>query len=501
MAEIAEFDLTNGRVLARNTILNLIGQGAPMIVAIFAIPMLIKGLGTDRFGVLTLAWMATGYFSLFDLGLGRALTKLVAERLGSWREDEIPALVWTSLLLMIIMGFVGTLLVVLISPWLVNDILKVPIKLKTETQYSFYLLAVSIPVVISTTGLSGILAAYQRFDLINAVRIPLGIFTFLGPLIILIFSNRLFFVVAVLIIGRLIALFVYLLLCFLIAPALRYSIVVRRSVVRPLISFGSWMTVTNIVGPLMVYLDRFLIGAQVSMNSVAYYATPQEIVNKFSLFPAALVGVLFPAFASTSSSDRNRFSLLYNRGVKYVFAALFPVTLLVVTLAHEVLGLWLGREFVENSTIVLQLLAIGVLLNCLALIPFTLLQGAGRPDLTSKLHLVELPFYLFAVWWLIRTHGIVGAAIAWVMRVAIDMVILFVVAKKILPKGIILTKWSIFIVALAGTSLVVAIFLHGLIMKIIFLFIMLSSFTFVTWFQIMDRGERVVLKNLIKLVR
>ena len=89
-------NLTSGQLLARNTIYSLIGQGAPLLVAVFAIPQLIKGLGTDRFGILTLAWMVLSYFSLFDLGLGRALTQLVAEKLGKESgEEEIPNLAGT----------------------------------------------------------------------------------------------------------------------------------------------------------------------------------------------------------------------------------------------------------------------------------------------------------------------------------------------------------------------------------------------------------------------
>ena len=54
-----------------------------VVVAIFSIPILIRDLGTDRFGVLALAWAIVGYASLFDLGLGRALTQLVAQKLGA----------------------------------------------------------------------------------------------------------------------------------------------------------------------------------------------------------------------------------------------------------------------------------------------------------------------------------------------------------------------------------------------------------------------------------
>src|SRR6266481_8672799 len=104
-------NLTASRLLARNVIWNLIGNGAPMFVAVFSIPILIHGLGKDRFGVLALAWALIGYASLFDLGLGRALTQLVAKKLGAGEDREVPTLVWTSLLLMLLLGIVGATVV------------------------------------------------------------------------------------------------------------------------------------------------------------------------------------------------------------------------------------------------------------------------------------------------------------------------------------------------------------------------------------------------------
>ena len=499
MAETVSPALTSGRLLARNTLFNLIGQAAPMLVAIFAIPMLIKGLGTERFGVLTLAWMAVGYFSLFDLGLGRALTKLVAEKLGAGQEREIPSLVWTSLFLMTIMGLLGMLVVIIISPWLVNGVLKIPIRLKSETLKSFYLLAISIPLVIGTAGLGGVLAAYQRFGLINAIRIPMGIYTFLGPLLVLPFSHSLFPVVAVLVAGRLIGLIVHLLLCFYVTPALRNGIVLQRLVIRPLISFGSWMTVTNIVGPLMVYLDRFLIGALVSMASVAYYATPYEVVTKLWLIPGALVGVLFPAFSASFVQDPNRTTLLFNRGVKFVFLALFPLTLLLVTFAHEGLYLWLGIEFAQNSYRVLQWLAVGVFINSLAQIPFALVQGAGRPDITSKLHLAELPIYLVSVWLLIHAYGIEGAAIAWMARVTVDALLLFVVAKRILFDGKFINRCTVLLIGVTPPIFTIGFLMYGIILKGIFLLLTFGIFTLATWFLILAPEEKEFVQKRFNL--
>jgi O-antigen/teichoic acid export membrane protein len=490
--------LTRGSLLTRNTVLNLIGQGFPLLVAIFAIPLLIRALGTDRFGVLALVWMVIGYLGLFDLGLGRALTKLAAQKFGGGQEQEIPILVSTSLFLMLIAGLLGAIAVYLLSPWLVRSVLKIPKAIQNETLYAFYVLAISVPVVISTAGLRGLLEAHQRFDLCNAVRIPMGIFTFLGPLLVLPVSQSLPPVVAVLVMGRFIAWLVHLLLCFSVMPSLRHGIALRKAVVGPLLSFGSWMTVTNIISPLMVYLDRFLIGAFISVTAVAYYATPYEVVTKLWLIPGALVSVLFPAFSTSFVQDYNRTGIIFRQGVKYLFLALFPLTLVIVTLGREGLDVWLGAEFSHQGTRVLQWLAVGVFINSLAHIPFALVQGVGRPDLTAKLHLSELPFYLIAVWWLIHAYGINGAAIAWVARVAVDALILFAMAIRFLPGCEYIMRRPVLIMVIALTTFGAATLPEGVTIKAIFLFLTLLVFGLGAWFQILSPKERETVQNRLK---
>src|SRR5258706_3691946 len=399
--------LVRGRLLERNTVWNLIGNGATLIVAVFSIPILIHGLGKDRFGVLTLAWALIGYASLFDIGLGRALTQLVAKKLGSGEDREIPALAWTSLLLMLALGAVGSVAIIAISPWLTHHALKIPEGIQPEVLRGFYLLGLAVPAVVATAGLRGLLEAHQRFDLITALRIPTGVFTFVGPLMVLPFSSSLVPVVGILVAGRYLGCLAYLLVCLKVIPELRERVAWHGPSAAPLLKFGGWMTVTNIVSPLMVTLDRFLIGALVSMTAVAYYATPNEVVTKLLIIPGALVGVMFPAFSTSFASDRSRSVALYTRSVKCVLLALFPLVLLIVAFARNGLTIWLGTDFAQHSTRVLQWLALGVLANSLALIPFTFVQGVGRPDLTAKLHLLELPVYLGILLLLIHADGIV----------------------------------------------------------------------------------------------
>lgn len=492
MVEKPNSHLTSGRLLARNTIWNLVGQILPMGVAVLAIPVLIRGIGVPRFGVLSLAWILIGYFSLFDLGMGRALTKLVADRLGR-NDEEIPPLVWTSLLLLLALGGLGGTVVTVLAHWLVFQVLNIPPELRAETLNSFRLLALSLPLVTVTSGLRGVLEAQQRFRILNAIRIPMSMFTFVGPLLVLPFSRGLTAIIAVLVVGRLAAGVAHLAACFYAMPALRRNRTVRSALVLPVLRMGGWMTVSNLVSPLMTYLDRFLIGSMLTLSAVAYYTVPYDFLSRLFVIPGAFVGVLFPAFAVTLGQDGNRAELLLSRGVKYIFLAMFPILLAIITLAPEGLRLWLGPTFAANSSAALRLLAAGVFVNCMSLVPFSLVQGFGRPDITAKLHMVELPIYLLGLWLLVRSYGIQGAALAWAARVSLDAVLLFGFAHRLLPhKPRFLTK---LVTAVAGALLLfyLASLVNGLPGKFALLGIAAVAFGVVVWFWMLSGGERAFL--------
>jgi len=489
--------LAGGR-LSRNVVWNLLGLGAPVLVAVVAAPLLIHGLGPDRFGVLALVWAAVGYLGVFDLGLGRALTQLVAKSLGSHADQAIPELIWTAIILMLLLGLAGGLLLVSLSPWIVNSVLRVPGPLRHDTLLAAFAVTASVPIVVLSSGLRGVLEARQRFDLVNAVRLPLGIFMFVGPLLALPLSHSLFVIVLVLVASRALATLAYFFMCRRLIPELGQLPRFERDAVAPLVRFGSWMTVSNIVGPVMVSLDRFLIASIVSIAAVTYYATPYEVVTKFWLIPIAATGVLFPAFASTLSEARR--TDLFTRAVKYIAFVLFPLTLVIVVFSHEGLLIWLGPEFARQSTQVLQLLMVGVLVNSLAQIPFALIQGVGRPDLTAKLHLAELPVYLVMLVFLVRRSAITGAAVAWLVRVSVDGFLLFVITERlrlVRPATIARMLAAVGVLLLV---LLVAAALHNAVLKSAYLALILIAWGAVSWFLLLSPEERGSGSKALRLI-
>ena len=249
----------SGNLLLKNSAYNFAGSIAPLFVALFTIPFLIKGLGEEKFGILSLAWVVIGYFSLFDFGIGRTLTKIVAEKIGLEEIDEIPGLFWTALFLMFIISLIGSIILLFGSPYLVQSIFNISKDYQEQSIYTFYALALSIPIVTTTAGLRGVLEAYQKFGMINLLRSVLGVFTFVGPLFCLIFTNNLFVIVLVLSFFRLIIWILFYLECKKLNSLHNAEIKIVKSLIKPILKTSTWMSVSNLIGPIILYVDRFLI--------------------------------------------------------------------------------------------------------------------------------------------------------------------------------------------------------------------------------------------------
>ena len=490
-------EITRASLLARNTIWNTLGIILPLIMGLFAMPFLIHGLGTERFGVLTIAWMVIGYFSIFDFGLGRALTKLVAEKLGGDDHSSIPILIWTGLALMGCAGLIGSMVVALLSEQMAFRWLNIPDSLQPESLNTFYILAASIPFVIATTGFRGVLEAYQKFAIINIIRVPLGLLTFLGPLAVLPFSVSLDVIVIVLLLGRVVGAYAYYYYCIKTVPELMATVFIDKAMIKPLLSFGGWMTLGNIIGPLMVYLDRFLIGSLLTMAAVAYYAAPYEMVTKLWLVPMGLIGVLFPAFSTMLISDKKRAALYFIRTINLIFYSMLPCFIVINLFAYEGMDLWLGVEFAEKSSDVVVWLSIGVFLNCLARVPAIMVQSAGRPDLPAKLYLVELPFYLAALWYALEYYGIEGAAFVWSLRVFVDTLAFLFIASEILP-DVNKDAFKIFLKVLVAIAILLSVTLvSAVLLKVIVLFILNGMIIFAALKWGIFPEDRIKLMNIL----
>lgn len=417
--------------LKRNIVWNLAGTGIPLLVGAVTIPYLVKTTGVEAFGVLTLVWALIGYFSLFDFGLGRALTQQVAAARSSELVTQLPSLVKTGLWFTVFTGVVGGIILLALANPLALHWLNVSITLQQSTHQALLIAAIGIPLTTVTTGMRGILEGYEDFKAVNLMRIGLGTANFgLPALSVMLMGNSLAMMVASLVAARAVVLLGHMWLVHQRLPIGWNSAQPNKGKLRGLLSFGAWMTVTNVVGPLMVTADRFIISAVQGASLVAFYTVPFEIVSRVMILPGALTSALFPRLAFLMTTDADAARRLYQQCLAMTAAVMLPICLALAVGAKWGLTIWLGKDFAEQSWVIVCVLAAGLLLNGVAYIPFATIQASGDARSAAVLHVTELIIYLPLLFFGLKMYGLVGAATVWTIRVGVDMLALLVIAKK-----------------------------------------------------------------------
>lgn len=421
--------------IKKNTIWNLAGAGVPLIFAAFCIPFVIKQIGVERFGVLTIIWVLIGYFSLFDFGLGRALTQRISSALARNEQSAVPDIVFNGVLFTLLTGLVGGGLLALLADPLAYQWLNISVPLQKDAYSAFLWSTFGILLTTISNGFRGVLEAYEDFRNVNILKIALGIANFVTPaLSVIFFGNDVSTMVVILVFFRLLVTFLYYLQ---VDKNVRVAWRQRKfslHTIKDMLSFGAWMTVSNVISPIMVNFDRFFISNIMGGAIVAFYTVPFEIIVRILILPTALTTTLFPRFSATLETDKSTAKKIYFRSFKITALILGTFCLIGIFITKIGLNIWLGEDFVEKSTMVCWILIIGVFFNGVAMVPYSLIQANGNAKKTAQLHCAELFLYIPLLIFMTHEFSIVGSAIAWSIRVFVDFCLLSYFSLKIFIK-------------------------------------------------------------------
>ena len=149
------------------------------------------------------------------------------------------------------------------------------------------------------------------------------------------------------------------------------------------------------------------------------------------MIPGSLCSALLPQLSRLSPAAAGD---LYWRNYKRVAVITFGVCVLAAIVIYPVLAWWLSVDFAQKALPIALVLCVGIWLNGMALVPYTLIHANGNSKITALFHVFELFLYMIVLWWLVNHYGLVGAAFAWLARVAIDLALLHYSANIILNK-------------------------------------------------------------------
>lgn len=420
--------------LSKNITWNVLGTVSPFLAAVWSIPVLVGNLGEARFGILALIWVVIGYFNIFDLGLGRATTKFIAGQpslLGSGSAEIVS----TSFVLSVVFG---TLLAVVI----LTAALTFPVEIAAksgvnaaEIAAAIILLGLVIPATVSSTVLVGALEALGRFKELNLVRLVLGLSIFLIPAVLSFYTTNLAAIVAGLAAARVWGWIGYF-------REIRRHLGIRLThyssgTAKDLLSMGGWLTLSVFISSALLYADRFFIAGQLNMEAVAHYSVPYELVTRLIVIPAAVGSATYPWLVRLIAQRSPDLREAYDWSSRVLGYTLMPFVAALVLLPNELIGLWVGQSFVTGEVVAItKILAVGLFFNAMTRAPAALLEGIGRPDVIPKCHVFELPLYVAGLYLLLNSYGLLGAAVAWMLRIFLDASLAhYLSAKKLTTTG------------------------------------------------------------------
>ena len=491
--------LTSTATLARGTAWNIAGRLLPLVVALAATPFLVEALGLARWGLFTLALGLVGLFGVFDLGTGRALTRLVAARLADGAPaPQVAGAVLTGLLLLLALGLAAGIACAA-GAWAYAGLLDLPEPLRAEARWALMAVAAAAPLVLVNAGLWGVLAAHQRFAGANLANLPILALYYLGPLAVLQLWDSLLAATLVLVACRAAMTWAYWRLCRRELPELRTARPDPAALL-PLLRQGGWMTVSAIVAPISQHMDRFIIAARLSAEAAAHFATPFDLVVRIAVLGQAVLAGAFPAMSAALASNSGAAGRLFRHATLAILALVLPPCLVCLLFADLLLAAWLGAEFAAAATPATRWLAAGVVLFALDGVAAALIDGAERAARNAALAIGELALYLPLLLMARAAHGIAGAAAAWALRM-----LMAATARLILAHGAhpgLAPELRALGPALAATLAILAAALaladQAPLLRLVLFPALLAPVALLAWHRALPAAERAGLRAMLR---
>ncbi len=392
------------------------GAVVPLLLALVTVPIYLRVVGVERYGVLQIAWLLLGYFGLFDLGLGRA----TSFRIAAQRDSTLAARAetfWSALAVNIAMGLMGGGLLWLVADWAFVRQVRVSAALQSEIRAALPYLAASVPIATITGVLTGALQGREKFLITNSISVtsttlfqllPLGVVLLWGPYLPALLAAALF--------ARSVGVLTLFQQCWTEIAA-QQPVRINRGAMAALLRFGGWVTLTAVFGPMLVIADRFAMGAALGMAAVAVYSIPYNLASRIAVMPAALTNALFPKLSAASLSDARDIG---TTAMSLLLCLISPPVLAAILLAEPFLKLWVGTKLGTEAGAIARVLILAFWFNALALVAFTSLQARGRPDIVTKILLVQIPPYWLGLYVGMHWFGLMGCAVACLGRMVMD---------------------------------------------------------------------------------
>jgi O-antigen/teichoic acid export membrane protein len=428
--------------LKKNIAANFAGSIWQAVMGLAFIPIYIKFMGIESYGLIGIFSTLQVIFGLLDAGLGSTLTREMA-RLSALphKGQEMRNLVRTLETFYWGIAVLVGITIVVLSPIIAHHWIKTG-QLSPKTIEQAILIMGFVMVFQMQIGFyAGGLMGLQKQVLVNVINVCMSTLRGVGAILILWLVSPtiqafLLWQVGISIINS------FFLVFFLWRrlPLGEEKAVFQKQLLKGIWRFSAGMSGISILAVILTQLDKIILSKILSLEMFGYYVLASVVAMSLSRLFIPVFLSIYPRFTQlVSINDQDGLRRLYHKGCQFMSVLILPVAIVIALFSYEIILLWTQNPATaERTHLLVSLLICGTALNGLMNLPYALQLAFGWTSLSLFKNIISMILFVPLIIYMTNHYGVTGAAIAWFALNTSDIVFVIpLMHRRILRKE----KW------------------------------------------------------------
>lgn len=407
--------------IAKNVLANYVGQIYLTAISIVMMPVCLRVMGTESFGLIGFFAVLQAWFQLLDMGLSPAMARESARFNGGQSSPAaLSDLLRAMELVFLLVALVGAGALLVSADTIAHSWLKVGALSTQEVVRALQIMAVVVGLRWVCGLYRGVVTGFEKLVWLNGFSIVGATAKFVlvipamlavGPTVERYFLFQLAVVVLELLALRL------KVWTLLPRSGAQGSLRQRIGRLRGIFGFSVSVAVTGAIWIATTQVDKLMLSNALGLSDYGFFTFAVSLAGGIGSISSPVVNALLPRLSRMAgNSSQQEIHDLYRSASQMVAFIVVPVAVVLTLFSSQVLWIWTGNEeLTRQAAQVLSLYAAGSAISALSSFPYYLMFAYGDLRLHVAGSLLSLLLLLCLLLLLVPRMGAVGAGWAWLI--------------------------------------------------------------------------------------
>lgn len=411
-----------------NVLASYVSQIYLVIISIAILPIYMKYMGAEAYGLVGFFAMLQGIFNLLDFGL----TPTISRQTAQYNAGAETALGFRQLFrsLSVIFGliaFIGGGILFYFNHFIAENWLKLESLILSDVLFCLQVMAICVALRWMTGLYRGVISGFEQIVWLSVVNSIIATLRFPGVLLYMYyfgFTVKSFFIFQL---GVAILDFALLALkALLLLPKIEQKKQIGWSLkpIKPLLGFALTIAVTSSIWVLLTQLDKFVLSGILPLSEYGYFTLAVLVAGGVLQISMPISSAIMPRMARLQGEQHyEQVRQVYLDATQFVAVIVVTAGIVLAALAEPVLYVWTGDlKLSEKAAPILQLYALGNALLALGAFPYYLQYAKGNLKYHFIGNIGSAVVLIPAIIWAAKNYGAIGAGWVWLIIQAVYLV-------------------------------------------------------------------------------